>query len=76
LYSNGNNNSIQGVKKMENKEIKDAIKTAGIKQWEVADRYGLGETTFCRMLRKEVSTEKKERIMAIIKEFQSEEVTE
>jgi transcriptional regulator len=57
---------------MFNNEIKEAIRTAGLKQWEVADRYKLSEGNFSRMLRRALSSEKKERILTIISELTSE----
>ncbi len=55
-----------------NQEIRNAIAKAGIKYWQVADRYGINDGNFARLLRKELSPEKKERIFAIIEDIKSE----
>ncbi|MES5265455.1 hypothetical protein [Priestia megaterium] len=49
-----------------NQDIRDAIKEARLKQWQVADIYGLSEGNFSRMLRKELSLTKKEKVFAAI----------
>ena len=49
-----------------NKDIKQAIKAAGLKQWQVADRCGVSEFTFVRWLRHELTEEQRERIMNAI----------
>lgn len=49
-----------------NKDIRIAIKKARIKQWQVAEIYGLSEGNFSRMLRKELPLKKKEQIFAAI----------
>ena len=38
-----------------NTAIRNAIQSAGVRHWMVADKLGVSETTFCRMLRKELS---------------------
>jgi len=49
-----------------NDDIRKAIKMSGFKQWKVAERYGLSEGNFCRLLRRELPTEKKEKIFSIL----------
>ena len=49
-----------------NEEIRRAIKEKGIKQWEVADLLGIGETSLVRKLRKELPEKEKERILTVI----------
>ncbi|WP_374187293.1 hypothetical protein ACEPPU_14460 [Priestia aryabhattai] len=49
-----------------NQDIRDAIKEARLKQWQVADIYGLSEGNFSRMLRKELSLTNKEKVFAAI----------
>jgi len=51
---------------MKNKEVRTAIKSAGLSQWQVAESYGLNEGNFSRLLRREFSTEKKEKVMLAI----------
>jgi predicted XRE-type DNA-binding protein len=49
-----------------NEDIRIAIKEAGLKQWQVADVYGLSEGNFSRLLRKELHPEKKEQVLGAI----------
>lgn len=55
-----------------NKDIRNAIKEAKLKQWQVADMYGLSEGNFSRMLRKELSRKKKEEIFTAIEKAKKE----
>jgi hypothetical protein len=55
-----------------NKDLKWAMFEAGLKQWEVAKRYGLNEGNFSRLLREELPKEKKDRVLAIIDELKQE----
>ena len=57
---------MKGRKKMVNAEIREEIKTSGLYYWEVAEEYGLNDGNFSRLLRKELSEEKKEKIKMII----------
>ncbi len=52
-----------------NQDIRQEAKTARVYLWEVADRLGVTDATFSRKLRKEFSTEEKEKILAIIHEI-------
>lgn len=59
---------------MENNiEIRNAIFSNNIKKWEIANKLGVTDSTFSRMLRTELSKEKKEKILEIIKNFGKEE---
>lgn len=51
---------------MENKAIREAIKEAGLRHWEIAKELGIADTTFCRWLRSELTAEKKSEILAAI----------
>ena len=44
---------------MKHIEIKMKLAKAGIKQWQVAERMRIGERTLCRMMRRELSPERK-----------------
>ncbi|CAI8825384.1 XRE family transcriptional regulator [Priestia megaterium] len=55
-----------------NKDIRNAIKEARVKQWQVAETYGLSEGNFSRMLRKELSSIKKEEVFAAIERAKKE----
>ncbi|UII56240.1 helix-turn-helix domain-containing protein [Cytobacillus spongiae] len=54
---------------MKNPDIKEAIKKAGLKQWEVAEEYGLHEGNFSRLLRRELPKSEKQKIFHIINEL-------
>ena len=45
---------------MNNIEIREAIKESGFKHWQIADIIGVADTTFCRMLRRELPESKKQ----------------
>ncbi len=51
---------------MANEAIRNAIREAGLKQWEVAEAYGLCEGNFCRLLRHELTDERRQRVEAAI----------
>lgn len=52
---------------MENNiEIRNAIFSNNIKKWKIASKLGVTDSTFSRMLRNEISNEKKEEILKII----------
>ena len=48
---------------MTNIEIREAIKESGFKHWQIADMIGIADTTFCRMLRRELPEDKKQEIL-------------
>lgn len=54
------------VKYMFNKDIRKAIKKAKLKYWQVADKYGLSDGNFSRLLRKELSLDKKMKVFTAI----------
>lgn len=49
-----------------NQDIKDAIKKSSAKKWQVANALGVAESTFNTWLHKELTPEKKQKIMAAI----------
>ena len=55
-----------------NLDVRLAAKNAGIKLWQIADRYGVLDSNFARLLRKELTSDKKERIYQIIEELKTE----
>lgn len=54
---------------LQNKDIRSAMAEAGVKQWQVAEVYGLHEGNFSRLLRKELVITDKKRILRIIDEL-------
>lgn len=57
---------------MENRDIRERIKKAGLAQWRVADEIGIGEYTFTRWLRRKLTDERRERVLAAIERLKSE----
>jgi predicted XRE-type DNA-binding protein len=52
--------------KKANLDIRNTILKANLKQWEVAEKYGLSESNFSRLFRRELSSDKKKKIIDII----------
>jgi predicted XRE-type DNA-binding protein len=55
-----------------NMDVRRALVNTNLRQWMVAERYGLSEGNFSRLLRKELATEKKEEILNVIEDLQKE----
>ena len=49
-----------------NQDIRDAIRIAGVKQWQICKVLGIGESTLIRWLRSELSPERKAAILEAI----------
>lgn len=54
---------------MKNKKVRDVIKNAGIKNYEVADVLKINESTFYRWMRHEMPEEKQLHIIQEIKNY-------
>lgn len=54
---------------MHNLEIRTAIKKAGVRYWQVAEKLGINDGNFSRKLRKELSDDEKAHIISIINEI-------
>lgn len=61
---------------MSNYEIKSRIKEMGLFQWQVAEKYGLSESQFCRKLRNELTKTDKQSIQGIIETLYKEKQNE
>ena len=57
---------------MSNQDVRKAIKQSGLTHWQVAEAFGVAETTFCRMLRRELSDDKKQRVYEAIETLKGE----
>ncbi len=57
------------MKTVANREVRDAIKHSGAYQYEIAYAIGISEATLCVWLRKELSDERKQRILTAIREL-------
>lgn len=53
---------------MANEVVKNALKNAGMKQWELAELLEISEYTLCRKLRRELSDSDKEHVLTVIKQ--------
>ena len=51
---------------MANQEIRQELRKANVRQWEVADSLGISEFTFTRWLRKELPTDRKNAVLSSI----------
>ena len=50
-----------------NQELRDTAKESGVKLWEIANRLGMSDASFSRMLRYELTPKLKQNIFQIIK---------
>lgn len=62
-------NILKGLFDMNNLEIRTAIKQKRLYHYEVAEKLGITEITFCRWLRKELSSEQKQKVLSAINEL-------
>lgn len=58
---------------MKNQEIRETAKKAGVKLWQIADELGILDVNFSKLLRHELSEEKKAEICSIIAKIEREE---
>ena len=54
---------------MKNKDLKDAFRVAGIRQWEVAEAMGVSEMTLVKWMRVELSEERRQRILTALEQL-------
>lgn len=64
IYLKGGNHMLET-----NQDIRQATKKAGLKLWQIADRLNLNDGNFSRKLRKELTSDQKQTIFAIINEL-------
>lgn len=57
---------------MNNLELRKAIETSNLKYWQVANKLGMTDGNFSRMLRIELTKENKERVLNAINELKEE----
>lgn len=58
---------------MSGAEIKKRILAAGLKVWQVADAFGVADTTFSKYLRKDFSDADTDRVLSIIDELKAKQ---
>lgn len=57
---------------MRNEELRNMIKSSGIRMWEIAEKLSINDGNFSRRLRKELSQEEKAKIIIIVDELKKE----
>lgn len=57
-----------------NSDIRETAKAKGVCLWEIADRLGMYDTNFSKLLRKELPKSKKIEIYKVINELAQKEV--
>ena len=57
---------------MLNADIRNQAKTLGIHLWQVADKLGMQDSNFSRMLRKELPEKEKAHILKVIVQLKAE----
>lgn len=55
-----------------NQKIRRTAAAAGVKLWQIADRLGIADSAFSRLLRKELPVDKQAEILQIISELEQE----
>ncbi len=56
-----------------NKDIRNAAAGRGVRLWQIAEALGIADCSFSRKLRRELPTQEKDRIFAIICELGEED---
>lgn len=56
----------------ENIEIRNSAKRHGLTHWQIAERLGISEQTFCRMMRRELPAEKQSDILRVLDQMAEE----
>lgn len=64
---------MKGADKMSGAEIKENIKAAGLKLWQVAKEMGMNDGNFSRKLRNDFSDEDTEKVLSIIEKLKAEQ---
>ena len=54
---------------MANQDIRRAAGGAGVRLWQVANALGINDSALSRKLRKELSTDEKEKILSVIEQL-------
>lgn len=54
---------------MKNTDIRTEASNSGVKLWQIAEKLGINDGNFSRKLRKELNSEEKSKIRAIIAEL-------
>ena len=54
---------------MKNHEIRQRAKEQNVRLWQIAEGFGVSDSTFSRMLRKELSEDSRQRAMDLIEQL-------
>ncbi len=68
-----NSNFYMEVYFMRNRDIKEAAQEAGVRLWRVAEKLKMADCNFSRKLRRELSSEEKDKILTIINKLANED---
>lgn len=58
---------------MKNSDIRQEAQKANVKLWQIAEKLDVTDSTFSKMLRKELSAEQKQKIFTIIATIEKED---
>lgn len=58
---------------IKNQEIRNSILKNNLKFWQIAEKLNINDGNFSRLLRKELTKDKKEEILKIIEDLKEEE---
>lgn len=61
---------------MSNKDIEYLLKKEQIYKWQIAEKLGLHETSFCRWWRKELSQEQVQMVLSAVEEIKLDRLEE
>lgn len=62
----------EGLTKLKNQDIRDEVKDAGLKLWQIAEELRIADYNLSRKLRHELTGEEKTRIRGIIERLREE----
>ena len=54
---------------MRNQDLKDEMRIAGVRQWEVAEAIGVSEMTLVKWMRFELPEDKRQRVLQAIEQI-------
>ena len=57
---------------MKNLDIREEVKAANLKLWQIAERFGCNDVTFSKKLRRELTPEQKAKVRQIIADLVKE----
>ena len=58
---------------IKNQEIRNSILKNNLKFWQIAEKLNINDGNFSRLLRKELTKDKKEKILKIIEDLKEEQ---